>query len=91
MQPELMRVPSVAELVATGGAEVVERNKKGEATIYKLLPQGADTISHAMLHNGKILRADEVRRKQREQDTIRIAKQNGSDSGKRPTRRGSES
>lgn len=80
---ELMRVPMVSELVGAGGVEVVERNKKGEASVYKLLKSGSETISHAMLHNGNILRDDDVLRKQYEINAIYYSKQSGGSNGKR--------
>ena len=74
MQGGLKHVPTVAELVAQGLAEVVERNKKGEASAYRVKPDGYAAIYSAMKYNAMLLSADESARREYESAAIRKAK-----------------
>ena len=46
-------VPTVPELYRKQLAVVVERNKKGDPTHYRLKPEGQYLITEAMLRNGR--------------------------------------
>ena len=77
MPVALVPVPTCAELALRGLAEVVERNKKGEATIYKIKSEGFTAIYDAMKHNARLLSSDEVLRKQYEVAAVMKAKRDG--------------
>lgn len=77
MPDALIPVPSLAELAVRGLADVLERNKKGEPTIYAIKPQGFDTMYSAMKHNATLLKNNEALRRQRETAAIQNAKMNG--------------
>ena len=74
MPTELKHVPSAAELLALGMADVVERNKKGEASVYSIRPAGYEAIYSAMKYNAKLLTGNEALRRERESLAIRKAK-----------------
>lgn len=69
-----MRIPTLAELAAQGLADVVERNKKGEAVVYRLKPEGQNAVYSAMKHNATLVKADEGLRKQLENAAVKNAK-----------------
>jgi hypothetical protein len=50
-------VPTAAELYHQQLSEAVERNKKGEPTVYRLKPEGQQMILDAMQHNAERGRA----------------------------------
>ena len=74
MSSGLEHVPTAAELLKLGLADVAERNKKGEASIYSIRPAGYQAIYSAMKHNAKLLAGNDALRRERESLAIRKAK-----------------
>lgn len=70
----LERVPTVTELLRLGLADVVERNKKGEPTVYSIREAGYEVVFSAMKHNASTLLCDSVLRRERETAAIKAAK-----------------
>lgn len=62
--PELVRVPTIEDLVRRGLATSLGRDKQGATTIARVSPEGHRVMGESMLENGRRMRAhDEVTKK----------------------------
>ena len=74
MPDRLMPVPTVADLVRRGLAEVWERNRKGEPIAYVISSEGYEVMYSSMKHNARLLATDDALRREGESNAVRNAK-----------------
>lgn len=72
-RPDLVRVPTVADLVRMGLATLIASDKKGNVTVAHVSAKGHDVMGEALRENGRRLREWDASRPSVSRETSPVA------------------